>query len=390
VTELRIAFLMPATSPRPIGAAKVVYQYADRLAQRGHHVSVIHPIENLLESVRTRFDLDPSLLVGPDAPQDAADAQAEEVAPPSVTDPHPWYRSHPQVRNLIVPDLSEGSLSGPFDVVVGANQRVLAPMESYSDQVGLRLYFLQDYESYLLGDDEHRMSVRLSLDIPWPIIGTSHAIADLVRSATGRKCHVVPCGIDPSVFRMTVPVDSDRRTLIGFPARTEKTKRTMDAVGALELVRAQIPSRFDYWCFGYERLRAIPDWITQHVACDDAQLCELYNQSRVFIVPSEFEGFGLPGAEAMACGAALVSTRNGGVETYATDRQTAVLCQPRDLTGLASALMDFLENDDFRQRVAESGVEAMSGLSLSAAAAAFENAILIEFAAANRHQDRSS
>lgn len=30
----------------------------------------------------------------------------------------------------------------------------------------------------------------------------------------------------------------------------------------------------------------------------------LYNRTRIFIVPSMYEGFGLPGAEVMACGAA--------------------------------------------------------------------------------------
>ena len=37
------------------------------------------------------------------------------------------------------------------------------------------------------------------------------------------------------------------------------------------------------------------------------------------MLTSYYEGWGLPGTEAMACGCALVSTRNGGVDSYAIE-----------------------------------------------------------------------
>ena len=40
---MRINFILPFHSSRPIGGLKVAYEYANQLAARGHAVSIIHP-----------------------------------------------------------------------------------------------------------------------------------------------------------------------------------------------------------------------------------------------------------------------------------------------------------------------------------------------------------
>ena len=42
---------------------------------------------------------------------------------------------------------------------------------------------------------------------------------------------------------------------------------------------------------------------------DDLQLCGLYNQASAFIYPSQYEGFGIPLLEAMACGCPVIASR---------------------------------------------------------------------------------
>src|SRR3546814_9154603 len=49
-------------------------------------------------------------------------------------------------------------------------------------------------------------------------------------------------------------------------------------------------------------------------------LRDLYNQAAIFVSASHEEGWGLPPAEAAACGAALVVSSNGGHSDYLTDR----------------------------------------------------------------------
>lgn len=376
---LRIAFLMPQTAPHPIGGAKTVYTYADALAARGHEVVIAHPRESLLASLRYRLDVDPDRESRGGAPGDA-DLAAERQRHESLADPHPWYQSRPDVLNLVVPSLAEEHVGGPFDVTVVNNRLAVAWAQSYSRRMGRKVYFLQDYESYMLGDAAEREQARRTLHVDWPTVCTSLAGARLVESVAGRACHLVRNAVDTRLFRPLTPPGGDGRTLIGFPARAEGTKRTYDAVRAAELARPHLPPHVGFWCFGYERIPGLPAWVTHHVAPDDSRLAQLYNRSALFLVPSEHEGFGRPGAEAMACGAALISARNGGVETYATDGETAVLCAPREPEQMAAAIRRLMSDEETRRRIARAGAESIARWSLDEAVLQFEKLLTAEAA----------
>jgi len=355
---------MPEIAPHPIGGAKTVYQYADRLAAKGHQVTLVHPVDSLLYEVRSRWDSDLAIAENPGA-------KAGNVATNN------WYRSSDKVRQLVVPNLREEHLRGPYDVTIVNNQRTVGWAHAFGIGMGLRIYFLQDYESYQMGEPARRDQIRKTLKLDWPIICTSTVVQALVRSVSGRQCHLIRKGIDDP-FRLAVSIDSEERSLIGFPARAERSKRTLDAVRALEIVRAEISSRIGFWCFGYRHFSEIPNWVDHHIAPDDGQLSRLYNRSRIFLVPSEHEGFGLPGAEAMACGAALISTRNGGVDTYAAHDHSAILCPVGQPESMAAAIMRLMNNDELRRRLGSNGATSMSDWTLDESLRQFENVLLAE------------
>lgn len=158
---------------------------------------------------------------------------------------------------------------------------------------------------------------------------------------------------------------------MGFSARRERAKRLADAVAVMERLRAELPARPPAWCFGPEHFPEIPRWIVQHVNPEPTTLSGLYNRTKIFIVPSEVEGFGLPGLEAMACGAALASTRNGGVDAHA-DQRSAVLCPPRRPASLAAAVRMLLDDDERRQRLAAAGAVSAARFTWLATTDAFE------------------
>jgi len=57
------------------------------------------------------------------------------------------------------------------------------------------------------------------------------------------------------------------------------------------------------------------DIVTTGVVSDD-ELCVLYNRATMLVHPSRYEGFGLPIAEAMACGAYLIARRLPSTTAY--------------------------------------------------------------------------
>jgi glycosyltransferase involved in cell wall biosynthesis len=322
-----LVFVLPRTSPRPIGALKVIYEHADQLAARRHRVTLVHPCQT---------------------------GQAEGPG----ADPHPWFEFRSKgVRSLVVPDLAGHSIPGHFDLVVGTAWQTVAAVQALPPRFGRKTYFLQDHESYLLGDEAIRAAMTRTFAVPWPLIVNSEPVQHLVETVAGRHCHRIPCVVDTAAFGLDIPIDSGARQLIGFAARTEQAKRTSDAITALQLVRSHLPvgRRPGAWCFGAYPRAGLPSWITHYPAPSDSELRQLYNRTAVFVVPSLHEGFGLPGAEAMACGAALVSTRNGGVNAYATHAKSAWLCPAGDPQALASATNKLVSDASLRHRIARAG-----------------------------------
>lgn len=79
----------------------------------------------------------------------------------------------------------------------------------------------------------------------------------------------------------------------------------------------------------------------------------LYRQCLVFSLPSHAEGFGLPLAEAMACGAPAVVSFAGSLPEVAGDG--ALLVRPGDDEALAGEIARLTDDADLRRHLAERG-----------------------------------
>ncbi len=97
-----------------------------------------------------------------------------------------------------------------------------------------------------------------------------------------------------------------------------------------------------------------------------ADLPGLYGAATLVGYASRYEGFGLPPLEAMACGAAVVSTPVPAVVEVVGEG--AATFRPGDVDGLAVTLRELLEDDDQRATLARLGAERVLSLSWSATA----------------------
>jgi N-acetyl-alpha-D-glucosaminyl L-malate synthase BshA len=66
----------------------------------------------------------------------------------------------------------------------------------------------------------------------------------------------------------------------------------------------------------------------------------------IFLLPSEFESFGLSALEAMACGVATVATNAGGIPEVVEDGVTGRLVPVGDIKALAQATIEILEDPE--------------------------------------------
>jgi glycosyltransferase involved in cell wall biosynthesis len=98
--------------------------------------------------------------------------------------------------------------------------------------------------------------------------------------------------------------------------------------------------------------------ITFESNIDSLRLTELYATAEVAVVPSLYEGFSLPAAEAMACAVPVVATTGGSLpEVVGSDRSTGILVPPRDVGALATAVGTLLDDPNLRSAMGSAGRE---------------------------------
>jgi glycosyltransferase involved in cell wall biosynthesis len=340
---VKICFILPGSSPTPTGGVKNIYEHANRLAARGHRVTILHAAYVTRQSG--------VLPLG----RAVASYLLNRLGVMQWR-PDRWFRIDPRVDMRWAPTPAPCRVPDG-DVVVATAWQTAEWVREYPPAKGEKFYFAMDYERYMEADPELRQRISATHTAGLRTMVISPAGRDMVEACGGRPPSLVPCALEFSIYRLVNGIDSELRTMIGFPTRPERHKATEDAIKALELVRSGTGFGGSVWSFGGERLPQFPEWADYHLRPSDMELASLYNLTRIFIVPSIYEGWGLPGSEAMACGAALVSTDNGGVRAYAEHGRTALLTPAGDPAALAAAIRSLLGDNDLRTRLARAGYE---------------------------------
>ncbi|MFD5753016.1 glycosyltransferase family 4 protein [Streptomyces sp. NPDC127033] len=90
----------------------------------------------------------------------------------------------------------------------------------------------------------------------------------------------------------------------------------------------------------------------------DTELVALVRGAQIACVPSLYEGFSLPAAEAMATGTPLVATTGGAIpEVAGADGESCLAVPPGDAGALAAALGRLLDDAELRARLGAAGRE---------------------------------
>jgi glycosyltransferase involved in cell wall biosynthesis len=86
---------------------------------------------------------------------------------------------------------------------------------------------------------------------------------------------------------------------------------------------------------------------------EDADLPVLYSMADLFVLPSLYEGFGIPLLEAMACGCPIVTSTAGSCPEVAGD--AAVLVDPSNPAAIAEGILKVLSDEDLAARLIARG-----------------------------------
>ena len=159
-------------------------------------------------------------------------------------------------------------------------------------------------------------------------------------------------GLDTELFRPdpSVPRAERRLLCVGRASDPNKGIRTLvDALARLPddvtLTLVDSPtSEARKWALE----RGCADRLELAGRVSTEELVRLYRSATLVVVPSRYEGFGLPAAEAMACGTPVVTTDAGALPEVVSVGGGGVLVPPDDPDAMAKAIRDLLDHPELR------------------------------------------
>jgi glycosyltransferase involved in cell wall biosynthesis len=300
---------------------RAILTYADRLAARGHAVTVVVP-------ARTRWRAAWRGLAG--------------TAPG-------WMRPF-RARVAWVARWEAAAL--PDGDVVLATAWQSAPVAAAAPaRCGAGFYLVQHYESLYHGDPA---AVDATYRLPLRKIVISSWLAGIMRERFAATAEVLVTPVDRDLFhRVDVQLDSPRPRVLMLH-HEYAWKGVADGLEAVARTRRQVPA-LRLVGFGVKRPRLPLPYDEFHENPPQERLAALYSGIDIYLCPSWDEGLGMPPMEAMACGAALVTYDNGGCRDYARDGETALVAPRRDVGALAGRLERLATDGALRARIAAAG-----------------------------------
>jgi glycosyltransferase involved in cell wall biosynthesis len=336
--RLKITFVLPGPGRFPMGGFKVVYEYANHLSRRGHQVAVVHAARECSRETGPLAHLKNGIRYF----QSALDKRYR---------PDRWFQVDPNVKLLCVPSLSEKWIP-KGDVILATAWGTAEWVSRYSADKGTGFYLIQSLETWSGPEDR----VYATWKAPLKKIVIANWLLDIAKGM-GEEAVYIPNGLSKDEFQMDIaPEEREPKSVLALYHKDE-VKGSADLLEALSIVR-QKDTGIRVTLFGVPpRPAFLPTWIEYYQQPQRPLLRSLYNRAAIFVSPSRVEGWPLPPAEAMLCGAALVATDIGGHREYAFHEKTALLSQAKDPQGLADNILRLLSDSTLRVRLATRGNE---------------------------------
>ena len=187
------------------------------------------------------------------------------------------------------------------------------------------------------------------------ILTVSEAVKSEVVTTYGvpaAKIVVTRNGVD-DVFRQHAPVP--RPSNYFLYAGNDKPHKNVDRlVAAFGNVRAKTQLGLVLAGAPFERFAQVEGVVTPGFVAE-AELAALYRHAIALVMPSSEEGFGLPAAEAMASGTAVITSKNAALVEVTAD--AALHVDAASVSDLAQAMLRVANDDELRLRLARAGIE---------------------------------
>ncbi|MFD1421206.1 glycosyltransferase family 4 protein [Lactiplantibacillus songbeiensis] len=351
---MKITFILPGFSRFPVGGFQVVYQYANYLSSKGYDVEVIHAM--FLPTQKTPTLVEKSKYVVKQLLLSCGIIK-------------PWFKLDPKVKVTNKGRVTK-EMVRDADRVVATAWETAEFVNTLPNRCGLKYYFIQHYEVW--GGKER-------VDATWKLPLKKVVIASWLKNiatSLGENAELVPNFVEHENFYLTNAIEQ-RSPIISMLYSEYPIKGSSDGLKALELIKAKYPNVLIKLFGVFDEPENLPE-DTQYFKTPSRSVLrdQIYNESAIYVFPSLSEGWGLTATEAMACGAALCSTDNGGVDDFGVDGLSALISPINDPVSLFKNIERLLLDSSLRVKIAQNGLEKVAELTFEHSGQLFEKAIL--------------
>ncbi len=338
---MRVTFVLPGASCLPAGGPRMVFRYANALADVGWRVSVVMPVSLKAASPGWRL-----LRMG----------RYWLLKFTQGYSPQTWMRLHPAVRLFWWPDLAvHRAIEG--DVVIATAVQTAEAIAQWPASAGRKYYFVQGYETW----DHSAARIEASWRLPFSKIAVSRWLGELIAS-TGEAFQLLTNGLDHEAFGLDRPPENRSKSILLWPHHHLTGKGSADVTAAIRDMGAE-GTALELRAYGTTAAPRVEGLrITYFRNPAQAELRQLYNQATVMVAPSHSEGWGLPACEALQCGCALAASDIGGHREFLKHERNSLLYPPGNVVRLRENICRLMAGPTLRLRLARQGLVDMAAL----------------------------
>lgn len=352
---MRITFFLPNISDNPVGGYKIVYEYANRLTKRGNVVAII-----FLCNFEQRHKFIPVFL-------------QKTIYSNRVKKYPKWFSLDKRVKKICCTKTIDIKSIPDADCVIATAVKTASVVNNLPLSKGKKFYLIQGFEIWSADEGFVYSTYKLGMKN----IVISNWLKKKVESV-GAQAFLIHNGIDFSVFNIDVLPEKRTPHSIAMLYHQDECKGSRYGIEVLKILKRKY-NDLQATLFGVpDRPHELPKWIRYTQKANEKELRYIYNNAAIFMCSSINDGFGLTGAESMACGCALVSTGYDGVKDYAIHMQNSLLSPVCNVDGVVNNIELLFSDNELRIGLAKRGNIDIQKFNWDCSVELFENYIFLK------------
>ena len=312
---LEITYIMVWT--KVCGGSKIILEYANRLAKRGHKINIV------------TYDEYPKWF-----------SLSENVNFIKVTNGEDIINYIPE---------SDVVVSTSWKCIRKAVKSNKGPV-AFFEQGGSHLFELDKL------NDRKREIVQQRMRLPAFIYTVSQYSADKIKEIYGKDASIIYNALETSIFYSRKEEKQKEETSITIVGSEEfKFKNIGEILEVIRLLKRNYKIKLN--------------WITQNnpkineegkdaiVNPQQKVIGDVLRNTDIYICNSEYEAFGLPTLEAMTCGAAVITTDTGGMRDFVQNGINALVINHHDKDDMKEKIEMLINDKKLMHKIAENGMK---------------------------------